>query len=138
MVAKALIACGGSKDSRVGVLMTNRPEYLAAVFGCGLAGAVSVGLSTFSTPMELEQLLAMSDVSVLLFDGQVLKKDFGAMLTELEPQVGSAQPGQLQSLKFPFLRHLVRLVSVAGDDEIGRAHVCTQVTNAHLVCRLLL
>src|SRR3546814_5688417 len=37
-VAKALIACGVSKDSRVGVLMTNRPEYLAAVFGCGLAG----------------------------------------------------------------------------------------------------
>src|SRR3546814_2682864 len=26
----------------------------------------------------------------------------------------------------------------AGDDEIGRAHVCTPVTNAHLVCRLLL
>src|SRR3546814_9429689 len=24
------------------------------------------------------------------------------------------------------------------DDEIGRAHVCTPVTNAHLVCRLLL
>src|SRR3546814_8605478 len=58
----------------------------------------------------------MSYVSVLVFDGQVLKKDFCAMLTELEPQVGSAQPGQLQSLKFPFLRHLVRLVSVAGDD----------------------
>lgn len=115
-VAKALIACGVSKDSRVGVLMTNRPEYLAAVFGCGLAGAISVGLSTFSTPMELEQLLAMSDVSVLLFDGQVLKKDFGAMLVELEPRIGNAAPGQLQSLKFPFLRHLVRLPAVAGDD----------------------
>src|SRR3546814_1776572 len=25
-----------------------------------------------------------------------------------------------------------------GGDEIGRAHVCTPVTNAHLVCRLLL
>src|SRR3546814_8320338 len=25
-----------------------------------------------------------------------------------------------------------------GDTEIGRAHVCTPVTNAHLVCRLLL
>src|SRR3546814_3500482 len=24
------------------------------------------------------------------------------------------------------------------DDEIGRAHVCTQATHAHLVCRLLL
>src|SRR3546814_2538838 len=25
-----------------------------------------------------------------------------------------------------------------GPDEIGRAHVCTPVTNAHLVCRLML
>src|SRR3546814_1059114 len=25
-----------------------------------------------------------------------------------------------------------------GSDEIGRAHVCTPVTNAHLVCRILL
>src|SRR3546814_6980827 len=25
-----------------------------------------------------------------------------------------------------------------NDEEIGRAHVCTPVTNAHLVCRLLL
>src|SRR3546814_11515724 len=67
-VAKALIACGVSKDSRVGVLMTNRPECLAALFGCGLAGAVSVGLTTFSTPLELEHLLASPDVSVLLFE----------------------------------------------------------------------
>src|SRR3546814_2683963 len=28
--------------------------------------------------------------------------------------------------------------SKIGLDEIGRAHVCTPVTNAHLVCRLLL
>src|SRR3546814_4065492 len=26
----------------------------------------------------------------------------------------------------------------AGDREIGKAHVCTPVNNAHLVCRLLL
>ncbi|HET8881502.1 MAG TPA: class I adenylate-forming enzyme family protein [Solimonas sp.] len=114
--AKALIACGVGKDGRVGVMMTNRPEYLAAVFGCGLAGAVSVGLSTFSTPAELEQLLALSGVSVLLFDGRVLKKDFGAMLAELEPEISRAAPGALQSAKFPFLQRLVRLPSVTGDD----------------------
>src|SRR3546814_1165405 len=28
--------------------------------------------------------------------------------------------------------------AVSADMEIGRAHVCTPVTNAHLVCRLLL
>src|SRR3546814_9620102 len=32
-----------------------------------------------------------------------------------------------------------RSAPVEGEDgEIGRAHVCTPVTNAHLVCRLLL
>src|SRR3546814_10141735 len=29
-------------------------------------------------------------------------------------------------------------VSAVDDRQIGRAHVCTPVTNAHLVCRLLL
>jgi fatty-acyl-CoA synthase len=40
-VAKALIACGLGKGERVGVLMTNRPEFLAAVFGTALAGGVA-------------------------------------------------------------------------------------------------
>src|SRR5689334_6680882 len=56
-VAKALIAAGAVKDTRVGVLMTNRPEYLSCLFGVALAGAVTVSLSTFSTPAELEHLL---------------------------------------------------------------------------------
>ena len=48
-VARALRECGLAKDGRVGVLMTNRPEWLAAVFGTALAGGVAVTLSTFST-----------------------------------------------------------------------------------------
>src|SRR3546814_1880924 len=35
-------------------------------------------------------------------------------------------------------RDLAITFSYAGSLEIGRAHVCTPVTNAHLVCRLLL
>src|SRR3546814_2793881 len=31
-----------------------------------------------------------------------------------------------------------RLVRLQLDEQIGRAHVCTPVTHAHLVCRLLL
>ncbi|MFA5939480.1 MAG: class I adenylate-forming enzyme family protein [Sinimarinibacterium sp.] len=118
-VAKALAARGVGKDSRVGILMTNRPEYLSAVFGCGLAGAVSVGLSTFSTAAEMEHLLASSGISVLLFDGRVLKKDFGALLAELEPQIRTAAPGKLQSSRYPFLQHLVRLDAVTGAAEEG-------------------
>ena len=49
-VARALIAAGVGKDTRVGILMTNRPEYIASVFGIALAGGVTVPLSTFSKP----------------------------------------------------------------------------------------
>src|SRR5262245_15745158 len=44
-VARALIACGVGKDSRVGIMMTNRPEWIAGVFGTALAGGVAVTIS---------------------------------------------------------------------------------------------
>jgi acyl-CoA synthetase (AMP-forming)/AMP-acid ligase II len=105
-VARSLIACGVGKGTRVGVLMTNRPEWVAAVFGVGLAGGLAVALSTFSTPTELEGLLQASAVSVLLFERKVVKKDFAAMLRELEPAIAAAAPGELAAPRFPFLRRL--------------------------------
>ncbi|RAY12858.1 long-chain fatty acid--CoA ligase [Actinomadura craniellae] len=112
-VARALRACGVGRDSRVGVLMTNRPEWVSAVFGVSLAGGVAVTLSTFSTPAELDHLLGVSGVSVLLFERRVLQKDFAAVLTELEPAIGKAGPGALQSAKYPFLRHLAAVGDAA-------------------------
>jgi fatty-acyl-CoA synthase len=105
-IARALLACGVGKDSRVGILMTNRPEWIAGFFGVGLAGGVAVALSTFSTAPELEYLLQASGVSILLFERKVARKDFTAMLAELEPSIHSVAPGQLRSTKFPFLRRL--------------------------------
>jgi fatty-acyl-CoA synthase len=123
-VAQALIAAGVEKDSRVGILMTNRPEYLSTLFGVALAGGVTVALSTFSTNAELEHLLQASAVSILLFDRRVLKKDFGAMLVELEPQLMSVAPGTLTSIKFPYLRRVIALDSVTADasDSSADAH----------------
>jgi acyl-CoA synthetase (AMP-forming)/AMP-acid ligase II len=115
-IAKTLIACGVGKDTRVGILMTNRPEYLAAVFGTALAGGVIVTLNTFSTPPELEHLLQLSAVSMLLFERHVAAKDFAAMLTTLEPQIKTASAGQLLSPKFPFLRHIVMLDSTQDEN----------------------
>ncbi|MGA9674538.1 MAG: class I adenylate-forming enzyme family protein [Mycobacterium sp.] len=108
-VARALRRCGLGKDARVGVLMTNRPEWLAAVFGTSLAGGVAVTLSTFSTPPELDYLIRASAVSVLLFERRVLSKDFAAVLAELEPEIGTARPGALESARYPFLRRLAVL-----------------------------
>jgi fatty-acyl-CoA synthase len=115
-VARALRACGVGRDSRVGILMTNRPEWIAAFFGVGLAGGVAVALSTFSTLPELEALLQACGISILLFERSVAKKDLAAMLCELEPKIRTAAPGGLLSMKFPFLRHVA---AVDGTDDEG-------------------
>lgn len=116
-VARALVASGVGRDCRVGILMTNRPEFLSSLFGAALAGAVPVALSTFSTPQELGHLVQASQVSLLLFEQQVLRKDFHSMLIELEPEIARALPGKLVSHRFPFLRHLVALGGPSGDLE---------------------
>jgi len=106
-LARALLAAGVGKDSRIGVLMSNRPEFVASVFGVALAGGVAVVLSTFCTAAELEHLIKVSGVSILLYESKVSRKDFDEVLLQLEPAISNAAP--LLSAKFPFLRHLVRL-----------------------------
>ncbi|OHV48357.1 AMP-binding protein [Pseudofrankia sp. BMG5.36] len=117
-VASALRACGVGRDTRVGVLMTNRPEWISAVFGTALAGGVAVALSTFSTPAELDHLLRASAVSVLLVERKVLTKDFVSVLFELESEIAKAAPGTLQSARFPFLRRLVALGESAPGETV--------------------
>jgi fatty-acyl-CoA synthase len=73
-VAHALIAAGVSKGSRVGVLMGNRPEAVAAFFAAPLVGAVTVPLSTFSSDQELEYMVGNADVQVLLTQTTLLKR----------------------------------------------------------------
>lgn len=102
-VAAALVADGLGKDGRVGILMTNRLEFLSALFGTGLAGGVPVPMSTFATPGELDHMLRASQVSVLLAERHVAGKDFAAML------------GQLDPAGFPFLRRVVMLADGDGD-----------------------
>lgn len=118
-VAKALIASGVTRGTRVGILMTNRPEYLSALFGTAMAGGVSVVLSTFSTPAELDYLLSVSAVSTLLFEDRVLKKDFVAILAELEPTIRDAAAAKIVSVKYPYLTRLVCLDGVTAQGEPG-------------------
>jgi len=75
-VARALLAHGTGKGSRVATLMANRPEAVAAFFGAALAGAVVVPLSTFSTRDELAHLLAASGASTLLMQTTMGRRSF--------------------------------------------------------------
>jgi acyl-CoA synthetase (AMP-forming)/AMP-acid ligase II len=98
-VAKAVAAAGLGKGARVGVLMGNRPEAVAALLGAPMAGAVSVPLSTFSPVPELEFLLRHADVSILLTQTELLGRNFAREVASLD-RAG-----------FPFLEH----VAAVGD-----------------------
>lgn len=113
VTAKALVAAGVGKGTRVGVLCSNRPEYLSSVFGTALAGGIPTPISTFFTATELDEVLRLSAVSVLLMERRLLKKDYGQMLLDLEPRIADAPAGDIVSERYPFLRH----AAIVDDDE---------------------
>ncbi len=113
-VARALLAQGVGKGSRVGLLVSNRPEWLLGMFGSAMAGAVTVALNTFSTREELAYQLQHADVEMLIFENAVASRDFLGDLAALCPGLATAAPGELVDIGFPYLRRLVCLGDPGG------------------------
>jgi fatty-acyl-CoA synthase len=112
-VAQALMVRGVTKETRVGLLATNRPEWVVAAFGIALAGGTCVALSTFAKGAELEYQLRVADVSLLIFERNVLERDFAAELVGMCPELsGSAR--EVWSSRLPFLRRAVCIGERAG------------------------
>jgi acyl-CoA synthetase (AMP-forming)/AMP-acid ligase II len=107
--------------------MTNRIEWVSSCFGIALAGGTVVGLSTFSTPAELEQLVEVSGISILLFERKVVKKDFAEIIGTSEPKIATSEPGRLLSRKFPFLKRL----AMVDEGPVGGAVESWQAFLAH-------
>jgi acyl-CoA synthetase (AMP-forming)/AMP-acid ligase II len=105
-VAQSLVARGVTKETRVGLLATNRPEWVIAMFGVAMAGGTCVALSTFAKSSEFEYLLRIGDVSLLIFERSVLSRDFAAELIELCPELATADDVS-QPTRLPFLRRAV-------------------------------
>ncbi|MDX6741463.1 class I adenylate-forming enzyme family protein [Actinocorallia sp. A-T 12471] len=84
-VARGLLRTGVRPGARVAILMANRPEAVAALFGTALAGAVAVPLSTFATRRELGQMLALAEVETLLMQGRMGGRDLSADVAALDP-----------------------------------------------------
>lgn len=108
-VAGAVLALGLGKNARIGILSSNRPEWLASTFGVAMAGGVAVALNTFSTPRELRHQLQHADIQLLILEEAVAGKDFVGMLSELCPNLEHSPPGALFTADFPHLRRLVCL-----------------------------
>ncbi len=106
-VARALMACGISKGSRVGILVSNRPEWLFCLFGASMCGATVVALNTFSSQQELRYQLTTADVSFLFIEARVASRDFIEDILNLCPMLEHSAAMELYVPQFPFLRRVV-------------------------------
>lgn len=112
--ASALAALGVSQGEVVGLLASNRAEWVVAAVAAMRCGARVDAFNTWSRAHELEFLLASSGASVLVVADRVRSTDLLAELRTLVPEVD--EPGPSRSARFPGLRHVVVLGS---DDAAG-------------------
>ncbi|MCB1475591.1 MAG: acyl--CoA ligase [Rhodobiaceae bacterium] len=85
-VAAGLRGLGIGHGDRVGMIVSNRVEWLEICFGATLAGAVAVPFSTWSTAKELAFLLVDSKVKVLFTLASFGENDFVAALRANAPE----------------------------------------------------
>jgi long-chain acyl-CoA synthetase len=64
--AHRLVQCGVRPGDRVGILLPNVPEFLAAINGIWMAGASAVAISPLSVPDEISALVAATDCRVVI------------------------------------------------------------------------
>jgi fatty-acyl-CoA synthase len=84
-IAAALRSYGVRRGDRVGILVSNRLEWLESCFGAAALGAISVPFSTWSKRAELAYLLADSEASVLIAIAGFGGQDFSAAIARIAP-----------------------------------------------------
>ncbi|MCH6562887.1 MAG: AMP-binding protein [Myxococcales bacterium] len=108
-LARALIGAGVVKGARVAVLMSNRPEWIFALFAVGLVGGVLVPVNTFARPEERDYILRHGDASLLLLQRSLLKHAYLDELVRDHPELAAGEPGALRCEALPQLRRVVCL-----------------------------
>ncbi|MEY3905827.1 MAG: hypothetical protein RIR59_650 [Pseudomonadota bacterium] len=107
--AAALIARGVQPGDHVGLLLTTRPEFVEAMFGIAMAGAVAVPVNARYQPGELAFLVKDADLVCLITTGRVADAlDFSERLMHALPSLATARdPEHLALPEAPKLRSII-------------------------------
>lgn len=130
-IARACVADGVAPCDRVGIIMGNRPQALAAIFAAASIGAVAVPMSTFSPPPELAHMLEVAEVSVVLTQSSLLTRRFGDDVAALQPELPALRSIAVvgESSWSAFLERGARV----SDDELDRRRDAVQPDDPALV-----
>ena len=84
-LARALLARGVGKGTRVGLLLPNGPDWVVGWLAATRIGAVLVPINTFFQKRELGWILRHADVQLLIAAGSFLSHDYAQRLEECAP-----------------------------------------------------
>jgi fatty-acyl-CoA synthase len=108
-LAAGLLTLGLHPGDRVGIWSPNNSEWVLTQFATAKAGLILVNINPSYRTAELEYALNKVGCKALILSERFKTSDYVAMLRELAPELGRAQPGKLESPRLPELRSVVLL-----------------------------
>ena len=113
-VARGLLSIGIAKGQHVGIWATNYTEWVLAQFATAKIGAVLVTVNPAYRTSELAYVLEQAQIGALILIGRFRApsltgrtSDYVGMVNEVVPELAAASPGELNSTRFPHLRHVI-------------------------------
>jgi acyl-CoA synthetase (AMP-forming)/AMP-acid ligase II len=105
-LARGLLAAGAGKGTHVGLLLPNGPEFAICWLAAARIGAVTVPISTFSTPAEIAGLLRGADVEFLLAASSFRNHVYVDKLAQAIPELNLSTTPPLYAPSVPSLRRI--------------------------------
>ena len=103
-VARRMLTAGIGKNTRVGVLFPNTPEWIVSWLAATRIGALAIPISTYHQAPELARTLRHADVNLLLMTPRHLNHDYLDRLERVAPALTRSRAGQLFLHTLPHLR----------------------------------
>ena len=106
-VAKALLAVGVGKGTRVGVMDTFGTDWVVAMLAITRIGAVFMPFASTYRPAELQRGLQFGDVDTLIVPPHLLGRDMADMAEAAVPGLDKASDPNLFLEALPYLRRVL-------------------------------
>jgi len=105
--AKALLMLGIQRGERVAIWSTNNYEWVVAQYATAKIGAILVNVNPAYRLHELEYVLRESRCRVLILIESFKSSNYVDMFYEACPEAKNAEPGYIDSWRFPHLKNVV-------------------------------
>lgn len=106
-LARGLLALGLGKGSRVGLLMSNSPDWVVAFGAAARTGSLCVLFSTFFQAPEISWCIRHNDVDTLLVQADYIGNDYLDRLERALPGLAEQTSPELFLPEHPYLRRII-------------------------------